>query len=281
MPIIADIANWAAQQPLWASDAIRRLFVQGELTHSDVDDLTAMIKASFGIPDPENRAPVPLDGATVPQRASDTPPVSILGIVANKHINAIPTSNGITFAATGLTTVYGNNGAGKSGYARTLKKACRARKAEDIHPNVFNAADSHGPAQATFEWVAGTSNVSATWTDGTPSPEALSRIAVFDSHCARVFVDDQAAVSYIPYGLEILRDFASGLQLIQRRVDAEAAGKKFDASLLDPLRSETEVGRLVAGLKHSSAFAPFESLATLTQEEADEKATLTKLLGDE
>lgn len=280
MPIIADIADWAGQQPDWASDAIRRLIHQGELTTDDIDDLAAMVKARCGLPDPKDRIAAPLDRNTVPEEAVSAPAVSLVAIREPKHVNAIAVKDGITFEPVGLTTVYGNNGAGKSGYARVLKKACRARKAEDIHPNVYDTEDKPGRAQARFEWMLGDAPDGVDWMDGTPSPAALSRIAVFDSHCARVFIDDQAIVSYVPFGFDILRDYAAALQLIQKQIDVEAGHKKFDMRRLDALQGETDVGRLVAGLKHTSVVTPFLTLALLSAEEIEEKVVLTKQLGD-
>jgi ABC-type Na+ transport system ATPase subunit NatA len=281
MAIIAEIARWVGDQPAWISDAARRLFSHGALTTADIDDLAAMAKTDFGIADSENRSPMPLDPTTVPQKAPDQPPVSVVAIKDLKFINAISTPDGITFGRSGITTVYGYNGAGKSGYGRVLKKACRARQAEQIYPNIFEHANEPGSAQATFEWDNGGTNGKSVWTDGSAPPQELSRIAVFDSHCARVFLDDQATVSYVPYGLDILRDLATHLQQVQRQIDLEAASKKFDMARLNGLRGETQVGKLISVLKHSSDVASFEDLATLTDEEAAESETLTKLLGDE
>ena len=42
-------------------------------------------------------------------------------------MNALKEGERLTFGKTGLTVVYGDNGSGKSGYARILKKVCRAR----------------------------------------------------------------------------------------------------------------------------------------------------------
>jgi ABC-type transport system involved in cytochrome c biogenesis ATPase subunit len=280
MAIIAEIAKWVSQQPAWISDATRRLFHQGTLTPADITDLASMAKSNSGIEDAERRTPVPLDPATIPQKAPDQPPINITGIRDPKFINAISSPAGIGFAQTGITTVYGYNGAGKSGYGRVLKKACRARQTDQIYPNIFADSDATGPAQATFEWVSGDANEAAVWTDGSAAPESLSRIAVFDSHCARVFLDDQAEVSYVPYGLDILRDLASYLQQVQRQIDAEATGKKFDMARLNGLRGDTQVGKLIAGLKHTSDFALFQNLAKFTDVEVTEKDLLAKQLGE-
>ncbi|MFZ6638536.1 AAA family ATPase [Undibacterium sp. TC4M20W] len=281
MTIIVEIANWIGQQPAWVSDAARRLFFQGELTLSDVDDSVAMAKASFGIKDSKNRIPVPLDLKSVPQKKPDQPPVKITAISEINFVNAISNSNGISFASSGITTIYGYNGAGKSGYGRILKKVCRARQAEQIYPNIFEDSPVVGSAQATVEWCSGAVGHKDVWTDTDSPPEELGRIAVFDSHCARTLLDDNAEVFYIPYGLDILRDLAFHLQQVQKKIELETAAIKFEWSKLDELRGETQVGRLIAALNHSSDLANFEMIAKLSEEENDERVMLGKLLGEE
>ena len=197
-------------------------------------------------------------------------------------MNAIGAPEGVTFEPDGLTIIYGYNGAGKSGYARVLKKVCRARNNEGIMPNVFSPLANPAPAQAHLEWRNGDKTDEGDWVDdGKDSVPALSRIAVFDSHCARVFVDDQAEVSYIPYGLDMLRELATGLQKVQRVVEAEAQGAKYNMQQLASLRGDTVVGKFIASLNHSTDPKAVEALAELSKEEDGERLLIAKLLHDE
>ena len=52
-------------------------------------------------------------------------------------MTALAREQTLEFQPAGLTVIYGDNASGKSGYARILKKVCRARAAEKpILPNV-------------------------------------------------------------------------------------------------------------------------------------------------
>ncbi|SIO72350.1 AAA domain-containing protein [Burkholderia sp. GAS332] len=282
MSIIGEITSWANEQPDWIADAINRLFTQGTLGDGDIADLAALLKTKHGFKDPEGRVAHPLDPSSLPVEAKDVSTVSLTAIRSPVNLNAIGSPDGISFEPLGLTIVYGYNGAGKSGYARALKKACRARNTEGIHPNVFAAAGQTGPAQAQFEWQINGKAEFGDWVDdGRSAPAALSRVAVFDSHCARVFVDDQAAVSYIPYGLDVLRDLALGLQRVQKVLETEAQNEKFDMRRLVPLQGDTVVGKLIASLKHSTAVKTIEDQAGINVEEEQERQLLVKLLREE
>ena len=282
MSVVSDVASWASEQPDWISDAVRRAFTRGRLDDGDVTDLVALLKLSFGLPDPQGRSPTRLDPATLPTTAAGSPAVSLLGLRAPQNLNAIGHAEGLSFEAHGLTIVYGYNGAGKSGYARALKKACRARNTEGIYPNVFSSQQSAGPASARLEWQIGDKKEAADWVDdGRPAPTPLSRIAVFDSLCARVFVDDQAEVAFIPYGLDSIRQLAGGMQRMQRLLEAEVQDAQFNPTKLLPLQGDHVVGRFVAALKATSDPRQADALAELTDAEQDEYKGLVKLLRED
>lgn len=281
MSIISEIADWVQGQPDWMSDAVRRIFNQESLSEDDISDLASLLKTKFGFADPKERVPQLLDGNQLPAEVNDASPVSLTTIRSPKNLNAIG-ADGITFEPDGLTIIYGYNGAGKSGYVRALKKACRARNTENIYPNVFALEITSAPAQANFEWIVGDRTEAEDWIDdGRPSPQPLSRIAVFDSHCARVFVDDQAEVSFIPYGLDVLRELAVGLQRVQKSLEVESQNGRFDSRRLAQLQSETVVGKLIAALDHKTDPNLVQKLANLSPEEDQERQILVKLLRDE
>lgn len=279
MSLIMEIAQWADTHSLWMSDAIRRLVQQRTLSDADIDDLEAFIRDSVGLSDQHGRTPTRVTLSILPQSSGTGSAVSLTAIREPKNINAIGPRECITFNASGLNVIYGYNGSGKSGYARALKKACRARHTEPIHPNVFATAAS-GPASARFEWDVSGKPFADTWEDNSEPPEPLSHVAVFDAHCARVFIDEQAAISYIPYGMEILTQLSAALGQVQRRLTDERKMNTFDRSSLDHLRGDTEVGRLLATLGRQTKPEDVHRLAALSKEEVAELQQIHQLLQD-
>ena len=127
----------------------------------------------------------------------------------------------------GLTVVYGQNGSGKSSFARILKRACRARDIkEPIHPNIFDAKES-GPATAVIKISEGsTKNIEVQWTDGKESDERLTRITFFDSKCARVIVDESNEAVYIPYGCQIFDSLVELIKAFRTRLQGARPAPK-------------------------------------------------------
>jgi ABC-type cobalamin/Fe3+-siderophores transport system ATPase subunit len=281
MQIIQDIGGWLAQQPPWLSDCARRLLQQGTLGLGDKEDLVALVKVHHGFKDPKGRQPAPLDPAQIPAAVQEGVDVSLRALRDPQSPNAIDSQQSLTFVADGLTVVYGYNGVGKSGYARALKKACRARNVEDILPNVYLQGQADAAASATIDWLKGGTEKSDGWAANKASPPALSQISVFDAHCARVFVDSQAKVLFVPGGLEVMHGLAEAMRTTQDQLELEQAAGRFDLNQLATLAGEHVVGREIAKLSRQSKPQEFEALAKLSEQEALELAALRKLFSDQ
>ena len=139
-----------------------------------------------------------------------------------KHVNAIRDGSYIEFGHKGLTIIYGENGSGKTGYARVLKRACSARgSGEEIHPNIFTALPVE-KASAKFKiTVNGTPPPDIEWKDQGASNDLLVNITVFDARGARVIVDEDNDLSFLPYGAESFERLVSLLKTLRERLETE------------------------------------------------------------
>lgn len=280
MQIIQKIVSWASEQPAWIDDAIRRLLT-GSLTQDDLQDLAALAKLHHGLPARQGLAAVRLDPATLPSAAQAGEDVSLIALRSPKNLNAIDCTQALTFHRMGLTVVYGHNGAGKSGYARALKKACRARNVETILPDVYAATSGSVTASATFEWNEGDELRSHNWAADTVPPAPLSQMSVFDSHCARVFVDSQARVLFVPCGMDVIHSLSEALGTVQRLIEVDRKAHAFDHAQLLPLSGTTLVGQAYSKLGPKSHPETFTKLAIISKEEETERHAIAKLLRDE
>ena len=93
------------------------------LSDHDIDELTAHCRAA----DPQAE---PLTAEHIRSPDAGLPPVQLCQIGEAQNINALVEAQRLGFLTTGITIVYGDNGSGKSGYVRVLKRACRARGRE-------------------------------------------------------------------------------------------------------------------------------------------------------
>ena len=283
MALLDEILKWSQSELRpWQQDAMRRLFLapKSGLSEQDWTDLYGLMLAEHQLPNPGNLVPVPLSAADLPANQATVAPVTLKTMRDTKHLNRLAKGQVLSFAATGLTVIFGGNGSGKSGYARALKRACRARdQLEPVHPDASDPlAKSHIP-EAIFEVLDDGTDLTLIWKHGAEPPEKLSSVAVFDSHCARVYLTAEQEAAVAPYGLSVVENLGSQvLPRLKRRLDEERAAIDIDPAPYQNLRGDTPVGQLITNLSHKTEVAEVERLTTLKQAELDRLAELERLL---
>lgn len=279
MTLLQEILSWSQILPAWQSDAVARLLANPTLTAEDQDDLFALLKVAHGVPDPKDRKAKPLAADQIPAPVKVTTHVELLAMKNMRHVNAIAENQRLPFGAAGMTVIYGDNGSGKSGYSRVLKRACRARdQMEAIHPNANLPTGKAGTAEAAFEIAVDGVAQDVQWTDGNVAPAALSSFAIFDSRCARAYLDSEDDFSYVPYGLDVFEGLAKVCQQLKASIETEHAQSAVDLTAFVPLQGDTLVGRLISALSAKTTQAQIDALATLSPEELAQHAALDKSL---
>ena len=137
MTLLQQILEWSQDRPLWQRDALRRLVLNGELSDDDARTLTEICKTVHGLAEPQEVVSLAKDH--IPEKSNGGVPVSLESIFHHRGVNALAENQTLKFAPN-LTVVYGDNAAGKTGYIRILKSACRARGQEKILGNVVSGA---------------------------------------------------------------------------------------------------------------------------------------------
>ena len=282
MTILQEIHAWSKDLAAWQQDAIARLYADRTLSAADLDDLYALAKVEAGIPDPEGRVAKKLKDAQVAPLANPARVVLLGAIKDLANVNALANGARLPIAPAGVTTIYGENGVGKSGYSRVFKKACRARdRREPILHNANLELGKCGPAQATFETEIDGVAIDLPWKDGAEPPEPLSDIAIFDSHCARAYIDNQGDFAYAPYGLDILEGLVGGCNKLKvRATNEKAANAPSNAAYVFLSGEQTEVAKKLLGIPAKTKAEDIESLATLTDTELERLTLLNKTLAE-
>lgn len=277
--LLQEILDWSKSLPAWQSDAVARLLATQTLTAEDQDDLFALLKAAHGIPDPKDRKPKPLTADQIPAPVKATTHVELRAMKNMRHVNAIAENQHLPFSAAGMTVIYGDNGSGKSGYSRVLKRACRARdQMEAIHPNANLPAGEAGVPEAAFEIAVDGVAKDAHWTQGKAAPPELSSFAIFDTRCARAYLDNEDDFSYVPYGLDVFEGLAKVCKQLKTSIDTEHGQSAADLTAFVPLQGDTLVGKLIASLSAKTTNVQIDALATLTPEELAQHVALDKSL---
>lgn len=279
MALLQEVLTWTQTLPAWQSDAVARLLAKQNLMPDDEADLFALLKSAHGIPDPKARTPKPLTADQIPAQVKGSTHIALLAMKNLRHVNAIAENQNLPFSPTGLTVIYGDNGSGKSGYSRVLKRACRARdQIEAIHPNAHLPTDKTAVAEAVFEITVNGVAQEVGWKNSNTSPPELSSLAIFDSRCARAYLDNEDDFSYVPYGLDVFERLAKVCQQLKSHLQTEYTQSSADLTAFAPLQGDTAVGKLIATLSAKTTVSQIDALATLSPEEVEKHVDVGKSL---
>jgi hypothetical protein len=272
---LREIVSWSLGRPKWQRDALRRLVVSGELSSDDITELTALCKESA-------KQNEPLETEHFGAQTLGAPTVALRNIRDIQNVNALAEGQTLNFIPKGVTIVYGDNGAGKSGYVRILKQACRARivrgKGEEILDNIYVA--SSGPQVAEIEYDAGAQSQKSQWKNGEKPDDLLSEISVFDSRTANVHVEETNDLAYTPYPMKLLERLVNACKAVKENLDAEISTLKLQTpeSIKSPKCSpDTKAGKLVNKLGKNTDPQTVHDLSTLS---VDEGRRLAELAAD-
>ncbi|MCU5784537.1 hypothetical protein MA04_03837 [Alcanivorax balearicus MACL04] len=284
MALLNDILKWTESLPSWQRDACRRLFQkESGLIESDYDELYSLLKKEKGIEADDTLEPMPLVNEHLPTELAPGETVILAGLRDLENVNQIPNGHALSFSEDGMTVIYGGNGSGKSGYARVIKRACRARdQSEPIHPNANDPVVASMEPRGKFDVKVGGTLLEVEWSRDATPPDCLSSISVFDSKCARSYITTEQNVAYLPYGLDIVENLANQvLPRISEKLETEIKGIDVSKLPYEHLLGETEVGKAIKNLSAKSETDAITALGTLTGNDTNRIAELKATLKEQ
>lgn len=242
--IYKEILDWSAGRPFWQQDALRRLVIKNTLDEADITALASLCKAKHGLE--EQREPKPLKRDHLPTTATAGPAVRLTHLTHQMGVNALAPNQTIEFGPN-LTIVYGDNGAGKSGYARILKRACRARGSDPILGDVTSGASPPVPS-ALIRYSVGKKSADFAWRDRKDSSQPLSRVSVFDRQCASVYITKRTDVAFRPMGLDLFDKLATVSEDVRKVLERERKDLEEQDPKLPTAPPNTPVASLLENL---------------------------------
>ena len=285
MAIYEEVLAWADRLPPWRQDALRRLCIQGVWNEADIEEILDLAKQHHGISSPFEPAPQPVRFTAdhFPAEANQESTVVLRSLHTLLNVGKIPTDQALEFQSQGLTIAYGGNGTGKSGYARVLKQACRARSPGTVYANAYDPNYQQLTPSATIDFELDGTPDQALWSGQrghVPQPE-LRGISVFDGDCARHYLQAREAATFQPVALTYLQQLANGLnQALRPRLQAEITGLASDITPFNVIPVDTEAGRAVHPIGPATDLTQARALATLTQDEQAELARLPQEISE-
>ncbi|MGN6556556.1 MAG: AAA family ATPase [Solirubrobacterales bacterium] len=195
------IFNWSLKLPDWQRGLMRRL-CDGPLDEAGRAEILAVLCGEPGAPRLR-----PLELRNLPADETEHGVVELREIRNLRNVNRLAGDQALRFAP-GLNVVFGENGAGKSGYGRLCRRVCRAAEPGEVLHDVFDPGKADAPQTAEFVLlVNGEEQVVEVDLNG-EAPRILSAMTAFDASCAEFCLTKSNMIEHTPRPLRLLKELA-------------------------------------------------------------------------
>lgn len=203
--------------------------------------------------------------ATKAEGAVDEEPLFLETLYDVQNVNALAPGQSIAFNPR-MNVLFGENGAGKTGYVRILKSIAAVRTAETVLPNINQPAGAAKP-HAVVEYRTGTEKKPVAW-NGESGLHPFTRIDLFDSRGVLVHVDQELTYTYTPTDLALFRLVHEAIERVKQCLDrAREQSTPKGNPFIAKFSRDTAVFAKIETLGPSTDLKNLETLATITPEE--------------
>jgi ABC-type Na+ transport system ATPase subunit NatA len=263
------IFDWSEQLPDWQR-GLMRLLCDGPLDEAARARVLAVL---LGEADAAELPPLELADLPADEGAYGT--VELREIRSLQNINSLADDQALRFGP-GLNVVFGENGAGKSGYGRLARRVCRAAEPGEVLHDVFDPGKAEAPQTAEFAIaVDGEERVVEVDLAEEP-PRILSAVTAFDASCAEFCVTRSNTIEHTPRPLRLLKELVEAqgelAEELAEQIDALRDALPELPELDDPAAAAL-LARVEAG---EAAREELEAFARLTEAEVAELRELEK-----
>lgn len=210
--LLIDIINWINQRSTWQRNIFKRLAREEEIPDDYIAQIAQQMTGGkqIDLEQPE----VSIKDLTESSSEFDSPKLVSIGNL--KAINALLGDQTLTFNQSGITIIYGDNGSGKSGYARILKRISGAQHQEEILTNVFENSTETQSAEVTY--LDNDQQFTELWTQNHKIGR-LKQIHFYDEACGNHYLQKETELTYRPSALTLLDDFAKQIERVSNKFE--------------------------------------------------------------
>lgn len=211
----AVLASWANQSDEWVRHLVAQILSTNRAASADDLEFSYQLFRQEKALD-ERVLPTEPELLTDDAQDDAEEPLVITKLSEVSGVNAL-VAGAVIEPHAGLTILFGENGTGKTGYARVFKALAGSRTADVILGDIGATAEI--PQSAKVEYLLGDTAEVFEW-DGEQGQAPFTRISIFDSPSVNFHVDDELEYVYVPTVLALFNHVVAAIKTVQSKIDA-------------------------------------------------------------
>lgn len=263
--VMEKIVEWGKELPYWEQVALDQIISGEEFTEDTYQILLQLLLEDEGLADKNCIRSIPHFYQRTSAPATEGCKTRIKKIANLKNINALAENQVLTFNPV-LTVVYGENGSGKSGYARVLGSAGFTRGDREVLPDVTRSNVGKDPSTADIELISNGVEQIIQHRIGRPCPQ-LASFYVFDSTSVQAHMSGKNEFSFSPAGLFYLQQLSEVTDQVRARLAKKVSECCQPCEYTSVFQGDTEVNRIISTLKSETDLERLQALANLSEDE--------------
>jgi len=132
-----------------------------------------------------------------------------------------------------------------------------------------------------IKYKVGTDTTPRAWTGGDPDG-FISRVSVFDTHCATVYLNDKTNVAFLPFGLDLFDKLVKACKAVRTLLEADQRTLNSNAltAIFPAIPEGTAAARLLNGITALTKPEAVVAMTRLSEEEEKKRALFEQTLRD-
>ncbi len=273
--LIEEIHDWIGALEYWEQSLAIKILSKQPITSVDVKLAYKYFLEDNGLAKMKTVKPkIKIAATSIDASADDFLLKEIKGI---KGVNALKDEQNIPISEN-LSILYGDNGAGKSGYIRILNNTFLSRGDKSLHNNIYSTIKPKEKS-CVFKFQDSTKEYELKYPDDSDKYE-FSCYSVFDTLSITAHLTAENIIQFLPNGLEFFDAFSSAVTKVQELLESDIRNNNPANNLTDFFDYDTTVKKLVDSLSGSSDIKVFQEKSKVTSEELEKLVALEKSLID-
>lgn len=259
MPSVEEeIASWFNSRPVWLKSLARRILDEGEVSPEFLEKLISDLIAN------NRRTAFPkFTASELPASSNAGARVELVKVGDLMNVNALADGGTLSFGEEGLTIIYGDNGTGKSGFARLIKDVVGARHKQEILPHAFSPEGSK-EQHATITFRINSEDQTLVWPSAATA--ALRQVHFYDEACGDHYLVHDTELTYRPSVLAIFDRLVSATDALREAADRELAIVNTSPYEVPELLASTKAGIFASNLSADTTEQQIDAAIELPEE---------------